>query len=311
MTETVSFVRNRVLVASARGAAARARGRLPRGAAGSRAACGAWSGAAAEVAARPLRRPAARGLRGRARPAHAGVQRDAGAAARRSTCARKEFIATASHELRTPIFSLGGLRGAAAGRGARRGHPARVPRHDARAGGAAPEAVGGPARPLAPRRRLGRAGAGARGPVRARALGRRRVHARAGRARHRARASTCRTTGPEATLRPANGWRRSCVSCSTTPFATRRRARDVTVSAHRDNGAAEFTVADTGPGPARGAAPARSSSASTPATPRAAPGSASPSRASWPSAWTGGSRSPPAPGSTASRSSCPPGRDDA
>ena len=33
--------------------------------------------------------------------------------------ARKRFIATASHELRTPIFSLGGLRRAAGGRGAR------------------------------------------------------------------------------------------------------------------------------------------------------------------------------------------------
>ena len=39
----------------------------------------------------------------------AHVQRDAAAAPRRSTCARKEFIANASHELRTPIFSLGGF----------------------------------------------------------------------------------------------------------------------------------------------------------------------------------------------------------
>ena len=46
-------------------------------------------------------------------------------------------------------------------------------------------------------------------------------------------------------------------------------------------------MADAGPGPAPRRARRRCSSASTPATPRAAPASAWRSRASWPSAWTG------------------------
>ena len=57
---------------------------------------------------RALHRPAAGRLQGRARPAHAHLQPDAGAAAQVDV-ARKEFIATASHELRTPIFSLAGF----------------------------------------------------------------------------------------------------------------------------------------------------------------------------------------------------------
>ena len=67
--------------------------------------------------------------------------------------ARKEFIANASHELRTPIFSLSGLRRAARRRRPRPGGAGRVRADDARAGRPADEADRRPARPLEARRR--------------------------------------------------------------------------------------------------------------------------------------------------------------
>ena len=138
--------------------------------------------------------------------------------------ARKEFIATASHELRTPIFSLVRVRGAAPGRGPRRGHAPRVPRDDGRAGGAAPEALRGPARPLAARLRLGPAPPRVGGPRGAQPLHRGRVPPPARRTTGPRCGSRCprRARTPTAT---ANGSLRSCVSSSTTPSATRRRAR--------------------------------------------------------------------------------------
>ena len=108
--------------------------------------------------------------------------------------ARREFIANASHELRTPLFSLGGLPRAARRRGARRADAARVPRDDARAGGAADEARHRPARPLAARR--GPPARRAREPV---DLARARAAARATSSRpSRLRAATRSPSGPTA-----------------------------------------------------------------------------------------------------------------
>ena len=142
----------------------------------------------------------------------------------RSTCARKEFIATASHELRTPIFSLSGLRRAAAGRGARRGDPARVPRHDGRAGRSGCRScpstcstcrASTPARSSCSPESLDLAEL-------ARAVARE-FRPAVSPTRDRARRWTSRTDGVSALATP-KGWPRSCVSCSTTPSATPRRA---------------------------------------------------------------------------------------
>ena len=67
---------------------------------------------------------------------------------RRLDDVRKDFIATASHELRTPIFSLGGFVELLQDEDLDEEHPARVPGGDERAGGAAAEAVGRSPRPV-------------------------------------------------------------------------------------------------------------------------------------------------------------------
>ncbi len=88
---------------------------------------------------------------------------------------RKEFIANASHELRTPIFSLGGfvelLETENLTAAERRAFVAEM-RDTSRA---AAEAHHRPARPLAPRRGRGRDSAGGGGPQGGRPPGRRRV----------------------------------------------------------------------------------------------------------------------------------------
>ncbi len=99
--------------------------------------------------------------------------------------ARKKFIATASHELRTPIFSLGGfvelLEDEELDPETRRRFLDQV----SRAGRAAAQAVGRPARPLAARGRLARAAPRAGRPRRADPVGVGRVRADARPARLR------------------------------------------------------------------------------------------------------------------------------
>ncbi len=137
--------------------------------------------------------------------------------------ARKEFVATASHELRHADLLARRLPGAAARRGPGRGDPARVPGHRGRADRAPAEAGGEPAGPVAPGRRVDPAPPPGGRPVGAGAGGHRRVQAR--RAAPRAPSSRCASRpgfGPPAT---GKGWLRSCVSCSTMRCATRPRAR--------------------------------------------------------------------------------------
>ena len=219
---TVAFVRNRVLIATAIALLiALIGGLLIATRLGRR--VGGLERAARSVARRALGGAAARDLEGRDRPAHRDLQPDAAAAPERGHRAEgvhRHRLARAAHA----HLLARRLRGAAAGRGPRRGHPARVPRDDGRAGGAAAEAVRGPARPVAARLRLRGAAHRAGRPRGAHALRRRRVPPAAHRARNGPDAGR---PGRRARARSAtgNGSLRSCVSCSTTPSATPRRAR--------------------------------------------------------------------------------------
>ncbi len=293
----VTLIRARVLVGERRRAARRADRRLPRGrrrwrggSGGSRRRRG-GGGRAASMDPLPVDSDDELGELTRA-------FNEMQVQLRRVDVARKEFIATASHELRTPIFSLGGFVELLAGRGARRETRARVPRDDERAGGAAAEAVGRPARPVAPRRRL--AGARARATWTSRScarsvLGEFRPAVSA--ARHRARRRAA-GDGVDGALRPRTGGSDHAYPARQRPQAharghPRHRERRPPQRGRRAHGGRHRAGR-------RSAAPRRaSSSASGPATPPAAPGSASRSRRSWPSACTGGSGSRRAPGSTA------------
>ncbi len=122
--------------------------------------------------------------------------------------ARERFIATASHELRTPIFSIGGFLELTPGRGARRGDPAPVPRPGAHAGRAPRTARHRPAGSLPPGVRCAGAAFRTRRPRRDRADGQRGVSPRAHAARLRAAPSR---GSPSLSLRAAtpNASRRS------------------------------------------------------------------------------------------------------
>ena len=219
-----AFVRDRVLVAGERCAPDRAVRRRTWWRRGSRAASSASSGPPDEVAAGRFIEPASRRLRGRARPAHARRSTRCSSSCASVDVARKEFIATASHELRTPIFSLGGfvelLQDEELDEETRREFLETMSEQVARLQKLSVDLLDLSRLDAG----LGRAAHRAGGPGRARSLGCRRVHAR--RSTSTAPSSTCgcrtRARRPPATV---SGWPRSCGSCSTTRFATRRRAR--------------------------------------------------------------------------------------
>ena len=218
--------------------------------------------------------------------------------------ARKEFIATASHELRTPIFSLAGFVELLQDEDLDDETTPRVRRHHARAGRAAAEAVRRPARPVAARLRLGRA-----------------AH-RAGRPRRAARARSWASSGPRSrTTARSSAWtsrrRAAAPSCDRERVAQIMRilldnALRHTPDGHgRDRERAARQRRRRVHGGGRGAGPAarlaatRRSSASTRATPRAARASGSRSPASSRSAWTAGSCSTTGRAAPPSSSSCP------
>ncbi len=136
--------------------------------------------------------------------------------------ARKEFVATASHELRTPIFSLGGfvelLRDEDLDEATRREFLDTMAEQVERLQKLAVDLLD-----------LSRLDAGSVelqleqvDLTRGRAGGHRRVRARPPRTTARSSSSTCRPPGSRRTA-TGSGWSRSCVSCSTMPSATPRR----------------------------------------------------------------------------------------
>ncbi len=206
----------------------------------------------------PTRSPrAASSTRCRSTPRTSSASSPARSTRCRRSCARldvarKEFIATASHELRTPIFSLGGfvelLQDEELDEATRREFLDTMSEQVARL----QKLVGRPARPVAAGRGLARARTTSRSTSSelARSVVDEFSPAPAEH-RHRARACGCRTGGPRrsATL---SGWPRSCASCSTTRCGTRRRAPRVSVGARAAATAPPgSTVADGGPGAAR------------------------------------------------------------
>ena len=210
--------------------------------------------------------------------------------------ARKEFIATACTSCGTPIF-CGRLRRAAPGRGPRRGD-ARVRGHDARAGGAPAEAVRRPARPVPARPTSVELHTE---PVDLAELTRSVVgEFRPALQDHR---TELRMEIPdEGPLAECDRERVAQIMRILLDNALRHTlaGTDVTVSAQRENGSAEFT-ADEGPGLPPGW---RDKAFERPARRRAARASGSRSPASWRSACTAGSSSRTATAPPSS-SSCP------
>ena len=108
MAETVSFIRDRLLVATAVALLVALDRRLPRGAGALRGACGGSRRAPSRwppgASSSPLPVDSEDEL-GQLTRTFNEMQHQL----RQVDVARKEFVATASHELRTPIFSLGGF----------------------------------------------------------------------------------------------------------------------------------------------------------------------------------------------------------
>ena len=246
MAETVSFVRERVLGATAGRAAACADRRLP-GRAGAVQARAPARARSARGVARALHRAAAGDVLGRARPAHPRVQRDAGPAPRSSTWrARSSSPPPRTSCARRSSRSAGSSSCSRTRTSTRR--PAASSWRRWR------EQVERLQKLSVDLLDLSRIDAGSlklqterRGPVRAGAVGARRVQAGARGARDGARDACFPEAGVEAHCdreRVAQIMRILLDNALRhTPEGTH-----VTVSANRNNGAAELTVADSGPG---------------------------------------------------------------
>ena len=179
--------------------------------------------AAEDVAAGHYVEPLTDRLRGRARPADARLQRDAGAAAarrHRAARVRRDRVARAAHA----DLLARRLRRAAARRGGQRGGAARLPRRDRPAGRAPAEARRRPARPVAARQRIARARDRRRRPRRGGASWWPPEFGPATGEHGTELLLDLPRDGAWAHAATASGSSRSCGSCSTTPSATPRRA---------------------------------------------------------------------------------------
>ena len=161
--------------------------------------------------------------------------------------ARKQFIASASHELRTPIFSLGGFLELLEDEELDEETRAPVPRPAARPGRADAQARDRAARPLAARGGRARAAARAdrRRPARARDRG---EFTPALRPRTTPSCRSARRPTRSRSTATLSASRRSCGSCSTTRSCTRRRARRSWFPPRATTGMSRLEVADTGLG---------------------------------------------------------------
>ena len=221
----MAFVRDRVLLATGAALLIALFGGYLVAQRGSRAASGRLERAAAEWPAGRFIEPLPVDLEGRARASSRATFNEMQQQLRSVDVARKEFIATASHELRTPIFSLGGfvelLQDEDLDEETRREFLETMSEQVARLQKLSVDLLDLSRLDAG----LGRAPHRAGRPGGARALGRQASsHPRLAEHGTELRCWTCRIEGPRRSA-TVSGWPRSCGSCSTTHFATRRRAR--------------------------------------------------------------------------------------